>query len=178
MATPYEGTLHLLPPQFHPTNLLLQVEHGIKDAPKPRTRRPSMSSFFNQLSQISTDDSSPSYPHNNPHATPTPVDVAAASRLLQDQFLSLRQAAPTEENLAFLDLLIEATQRSIDDPPAKVEGVPQSYLDSLDRVDRKYLKKTDTCPICGEAFLVGPSLTPECFYCSLVALSSLDNFRE
>lgn len=31
--------------------------------------------------------------------------------------------------------------------------MPQSYLDELERVPKKTLKKTDTCPICGEAFL-------------------------
>lgn len=31
--------------------------------------------------------------------------------------------------------------------------MPQSFLDALERVDRKRLKKSDTCPICGEAFL-------------------------
>jgi hypothetical protein len=111
-----------------------------------------MSSFFNQLSQIDI-DSTPSHTHNNPHATPTPVDVAAANRLLQDQYYTLRQNAPDEQNAAFLDILIEYIQSHIDSPPEKVEGVPQSYLDALDRVPKKALKKTDTCPICGEAFL-------------------------
>ena len=112
-----------------------------------------MSSFFNQLSQVTT-DSTPSHTHNNPHALPTPVDVAAANRLLQDQYYSLRQNAPDEENRAFLDILIEAVQSNIDEPPQKVAGVPQSYLDGLERVPKKLLKKSDVCPICGEAFLV------------------------
>lgn len=85
---------------------------------------------------------------------PTPVDVVAAARLLQDQFLTLVQDAPNEQNAAFLNELIEAAQRSIDEPPVKVEGVPQSYLDGLERVDRRRLKTTDTCPICAEPFLV------------------------
>jgi hypothetical protein len=34
-----------------------------------------------------------------------------------------------------------------------VEGVPQSYLDELERVDKRELKKTDSCPICNEPFL-------------------------
>jgi len=51
----------------HATKLImLVVEHNIKSAPTSRGRRPSMTSFFNQLSQIET--SSPSTPHNNPHA--------------------------------------------------------------------------------------------------------------
>lgn len=31
--------------------------------------------------------------------------------------------------------------------------MPQSYLDELERVPKKSLKKTDTCPICSEPFL-------------------------
>jgi len=37
-----------------------------------------------------------------------------------------------------------------------VEGVPQSYLDELERVPKKQLKKDDNCPICGENFLDDP----------------------
>lgn len=111
-----------------------------------------MSSFFNHLSQVET-ESTPTQPHNNPHAIPTPVDVAAANRLLQDQYYALRQNAPDQENAAFLDILIEYIQSHIDSPPEKVAGVPQSYLDGLERVSRKSLRQSDTCPICGEAFL-------------------------
>lgn len=32
-------------------------------------------------------------------------------------------------------------------------GLPQSFLDTLDRVDRKTLKKDDTCPICATPYL-------------------------
>lgn len=41
----------------------------------------------------------------------------------------------------------------IADPPTKVAGVPQTYLDSLERVPKRRLKKSDTCPICAEKFL-------------------------
>jgi len=108
-----------------------------------------MSSFFNQLSQIET---SPAQ-NNNPHAVPTPVDVAAAVRLLQDQYTTLLQTAPSSQNEAFLTSLVEQLEEFNDTPPTEVAGVPQSYLDSLDRVDKKKLKKDDTCPICGEPFL-------------------------
>jgi hypothetical protein len=124
------------------------VEHGIKEKPKGRTRRPSMSSFYNQLSQVEVDAS-----HNNPHATPTPVEMAGAYRLLQDQLSVFRLEAPNANSQAFLDGLIDSVLQSIEEPPSKVAGVPQSYLDALERVPKKQLKKTDTCPICGEAFL-------------------------
>lgn len=41
----------------------------------------------------------------------------------------------------------------IHDPPKKIEGVDQAFLDSLDRVPKKSLRKTEVCPICGEPFL-------------------------
>jgi hypothetical protein len=108
-----------------------------------------MSSFFNQLSQIET---SPEQ-NNNPHAVPTPVDVSAAARLLQDQYTTLLQTAPNPANEEFLTALVQDLEQFNDAPPTKVAGVPQSYLDSLDRVPKKQLKDTDSCPICGEAFL-------------------------
>jgi len=126
-----------------------EVEHNIKDAPKARSRRPDMSSFFSQLSQVETD--SPS--HSNEHAQPTPVDVGAAFNLLRQQYESLQQSAPVGSNTAVLDDLLELIYSYMDAIPTKVAGVPQSYLDELDRVPKKALKKTDTCPICAEPFL-------------------------
>jgi len=107
-----------------------------------------MSSFFNQLSQIET--STPTTPQNNPHAVPTPGEVAATEALLRSQFEALLQGAPTEANAEFLTSLIEATENSALE---KAEGVPQSYLDELERVPKKQLKKSDACPICAEKFL-------------------------
>ncbi|KAH6713735.1 hypothetical protein BKA61DRAFT_47856 [Leptodontidium sp. MPI-SDFR-AT-0119] len=99
-----------------------EVEHNIKtSAPKPRTRRPSMSSFFNQLSQIET-ETLPS-PHNNVHSTPTPVDVAAAERLLQEQFRALlATSTDTDPNAHFLESLITDLDALITSPPTKVSG--------------------------------------------------------
>ncbi|KAH7346598.1 hypothetical protein BKA65DRAFT_280866 [Rhexocercosporidium sp. MPI-PUGE-AT-0058] len=130
-----------------------EVEHNIEtSAPKPRTRRPSMSSFFNQLSQIETETLST--PTNNVHSTPTPVDVAAAERLLQEQFRALLSTSEdADPNTHLLESLITDLDSLITSPPTKVSGVPQSYLDELERVDKKHLKKSDTCPICNEAFL-------------------------
>ncbi|KAL2069658.1 hypothetical protein VTL71DRAFT_14337 [Oculimacula yallundae] len=127
-----------------------EVEHNIKAPTKISNRRPSMSSFFNQLSQIETTTT------NNPNSTPTPVDVAAAERLLQEQFrflLNSADSSSSDPHADFLGRLITELDTDIDSPPTKVAGVPQSYLDELDRVDKKTLKKTDTCPICNEAFL-------------------------
>jgi hypothetical protein len=111
-----------------------------------------MSSFFNQLSQIETDSTS-SRTHNNPNAIPTPVEIAAAERLLQDQFTTLLQSSDNPDHGAFLESLINSVQEQIEAPPEKVSGVPQSYLDELERVPKKALKKNDVCPICAEKFL-------------------------
>jgi len=111
-----------------------------------------MSSFFNQLSQITTDSTS-SRTHNNPNAVPTPVDVAAAARLIQDQMSSFLENADNPDHIAFLENLGEQLQVQIESPPVKVAGVPQSYLDELERVLKKALKKDDMCPICAEKFL-------------------------
>lgn len=45
-----------------------------------------------------------------------------------------------------------------DDPPVQVQGVPQVFLDGLDRVTKNELKKLhssgkDVCPICAVSFL-------------------------
>jgi hypothetical protein len=106
-----------------------------------------MSSFFNALNQVEATD------QNNPHAVPTPVDMVAAARLVQEQFLSLQRTGVDSANEALLARLVEDMEQMIDSPPTKVAGVPQSYLDSLDRVSKKQLKKSDTCPICAEKFL-------------------------
>ncbi|XMA17195.1 hypothetical protein WAI453_009986 [Rhynchosporium graminicola] len=113
-----------------------------------------MSSFFNQLSQIETTTLSST--HNNVNSTPTPVDVAAAERLLQEQYRALLSTTADSEdarNTALLESLITDLETLIDQPPTEVNGVPQSYLDELERVPKKILKKNDTCPICNEAFL-------------------------
>ena len=133
-------------------NTPLLVEHNIKGEAKSHHTRPDMSSFFNQLSQITTESTS-SRAHNNPNAVPTPVDVAATARLLQDQFTFLLQSSENENHRAYLENLTELLQEQIEHPPEKVGGVPQSYLDELDRVPKKALKKDDICPICAEKFL-------------------------
>lgn len=51
--------------------------------------------------------------------------------------------------------LVEELQRYADDPPTEVKGVPDSFLDELDRVPNKSLKQADSCPICGNPFLEG-----------------------
>lgn len=129
-----------------------EVEHNIKSSSGQRhTRRPDMSSFTSHLHQISPESSSIS--QQTPHVGPTPVDAAGLFRLLQDQMATLAVSAPSDDNRTFLQSLIVALERDIDSPPDRIKGVTQEYLDSLDRVPKKSLKKEDTCPICAESFL-------------------------
>ncbi|KAI5852832.1 hypothetical protein DFP73DRAFT_589893 [Morchella snyderi] len=68
--------------------------------------------------------------------------LAAAFRELPD--------TPVREGL-LQQLLSEAG-----DPGAKVQGVPDSFFDRLERVPKNKLKKDDTCSICNTAFLDDP----------------------
>jgi hypothetical protein len=59
------------------------------------------------------------------------------------------------EGNPLLEQMIDALRHIAEAPPDKVEGVPDSFIDGLDRVPNKTLKKTDDCPICGNPFLDG-----------------------
>lgn len=54
-----------------------------------------------------------------------------------------------------LGTMIEYLRQNADDPPSELKGVPDSFLDELERVPNKSLKSTDTCPICVNPFLEG-----------------------
>jgi len=131
-----------------------EVEHGVNFSAQAKgtKRRPDMSTFFSKLSEINTADES-SRPHHNVHATPTPVDISATYRLLADSYYQIRSDTTNADHQRFLDQRIAELETLADQPPEKIEGVQQSFLDELERVPKKQLKKADMCPICGEAFL-------------------------
>jgi hypothetical protein len=81
------------------------------------------------------------------------VDVAAAYRLLQDQYLTLRSDSDGSSTNPLLNVLIDSLRSQIEAPPKQISGCSQAYLDTIDRVPRKSLKPDETCPICGEKFL-------------------------
>ncbi|KAM0439839.1 hypothetical protein ACHAPT_000936 [Fusarium lateritium] len=140
-----------------------EVEHNVKFAePRRSGRRVDMASFFSLLNQLS-EPSGDQTPQQNPHATPTPVDTAALFRLLQDQLQTLHVTAPTEGNREFLESLISSLEDDIQDPPTRLRGVSQEFVDSLDRVNRKTLDKDDDCAICKVPYL-------EDEYCLVVEL--------
>ncbi|RFU81862.1 hypothetical protein TARUN_325 [Trichoderma arundinaceum] len=152
MATQYEAHASLPP-----------VEHNVKFAePRRSGRRVDMASFFALLNQLD-EPSSTQTPQNNPHATPTPVDTAALFRLLQSQLQTLYTTAPTTDNRAFLEELITSLEDDIHDPPTRLHGASQEFVDSLDRVNRKKLDKEDDCAICKVPYL-------EDEYCLVVEL--------
>jgi hypothetical protein len=51
--------------------------------------------------------------------------------------------------------MIEQLLQNAQDPPREVVGVSQEFLDGLERVSKKSLKKEEDCPICGQPFLDG-----------------------
>ncbi|KIH88185.1 hypothetical protein SPBR_07840 [Sporothrix brasiliensis 5110] len=142
MATPYE------------------VEHNIKTSSAPRRRRQiDMSTFTAHLNNVSTATAAGAHAdatHNNPHATPTPVDVAAVFRLVQDQMLTLLPDSPNAANRDLLEQLAGQLEQQIADPPREITGVSQEYLDTLDRVPKKLLGQDESCPICVERYLDDP----------------------
>lgn len=85
--------------------------------------------------------------------------MTAAFRLLANAF-ELMRGRPADESSDgegndLLGSMIEYLRQNADDPPAELKGVPDSFLDELERVPKKDLKPTDTCPICVNPFLEG-----------------------
>ena len=56
--------------------------------------------------------------------------------------------------------LVESLMASADNPPTQVEGAPDSFIEDLDRVPKKALKSSDSCPICSNPFLDGNMAPP------------------
>jgi hypothetical protein len=136
-----------------------EVEHNISaedDKSRQPSRRPDLSTFFSQLELVDTSDPRA---HTNANALPQPENMAAAFRLLANAFETMR-GRPADESNEHGDLLanmIEVLRENADDPPTELKGVPDSFLDELERVPKKALKPSDTCPICVNPFLEGRS---------------------
>ena len=136
------------------------MEHNIpteQGETSQRSRRPDLSTFFSTLELVDT--SGEHTPHVNAHALPQPGDVAAAFRTLANAFLVMRGEPITAEGRAddVLATLVESLMRSAEDPPREVQGVPDSFLDELERVPKKALRQNESCPICSNPFLEGES---------------------
>jgi RING finger family protein len=74
--------------------------------------------------------------------------------LLADAWTQLRADSEGGENAGLLDRLIGELRGTADDPPRKIEGVSEAFLEGLERVPKGKLKG-GKCPICGEGFLSG-----------------------
>jgi hypothetical protein len=141
---------------------MVAVEHNIpttnNDKPAHPPRRPDLSTFFSTLELVDTSDADA---HHNVHAQPQPENVAAVHRVLANAFAMMRGRAPDDEGStedegdALLSNMIEMLQQNADNPPMELKGVPNSFLDELERVPKKSLKPTDACPICRNSFLDG-----------------------
>lgn len=66
-------------------------------------------------------------------------------------------AGSDAENSGLLDRLIGELRHTADDPPRKIEGVSEDFLEGLERVEKRRIKGDEKCPICGEVFLNGMS---------------------
>ncbi|KAL9033128.1 MAG: hypothetical protein Q9214_007656 [Letrouitia sp. 1 TL-2023] len=126
-----------------------EVEHNV---PKPNSqpsrqhvRRPDLSTFFANFELVNTSHT------QNANATPMPGDMRAVSITLADAFRVMRR----DGGGTLLNQMIEILDADAEMPPKTVAGVSDAYLDELERVDKKSLKKTDVCPICSNPFLDG-----------------------
>ncbi|KAI4188367.1 MAG: hypothetical protein L6R41_002198 [Letrouitia leprolyta] len=121
------------------------IEHNIpkNEAAPQYTRRPDLSTFFSNLELVNTSNT------QNSNAIPMPADMRAVFITLSDAFRSMRQ----EGGGSLLDALIQSLEADAESPPKEVKGVSDTFLDELDRVPRKSLRKADSCPICGNPFL-------------------------
>lgn len=90
---------------------------------------------------------------NSEHARPEPEHVAAMHRLLAEAFTSI--LVDNDSLSSTLNPIIEELRAGVYQPPEELQGVPESFLDDLERVSRKALKPSDSCAICGNAFLDG-----------------------
>ncbi|KAI0518084.1 hypothetical protein F5B22DRAFT_91168 [Xylaria bambusicola] len=129
-----------------------EVEHNIKASEQRKNRRrPDMSSFSAHLHHMSSDPA-----HSRIGATP--ADSVALFQLVQDQMSTLAADAPTEANREFLLRLGNMLEEDIRNGADRIQGVDQTYLDSLDRVSRKKLQSDPegACMICAEKFVDDP----------------------
>lgn len=133
------------------------VEHNIakeQEQEQPR-RRPDLSTFFSTLDLV---DTSGTRRPQNAHSLPLPQDVSAAFRTLANAFEMMRGGNSQEEggsNEQLIETLVQSLMDSAEHPPSEVKGVSDEFLEGLERVPKKSLKKEQSCPICANAFLDG-----------------------
>lgn len=55
-----------------------------------------------------------------------------------------------------LGQMVDLLMRYADAPPRELQGVPDSFVDELERFPKEKLKRDMDCPICGQPFLDDP----------------------
>ncbi|KAF1813371.1 hypothetical protein P152DRAFT_316174 [Eremomyces bilateralis CBS 781.70] len=131
-----------------------EEEHNIprgETTRAPQNRRPDLSTFYSNLEQIDT--SGEHTPHTNRHAQPLPQDVSAAFRNLADFMRITMGSSGDDSDPEWQQLMLRFLVSMERDPPKEVQGVPDNFLDELERVPKSRLKKSQDCPICGNPFL-------------------------
>jgi len=123
-----------------------------------RPRRPDLSSFFATLSEITP---SPTETRTRPHAVPVPADVSAAFRSLAEAFDVMRRmhestGGDEDGHDSLIDQMIENLISQADSPPRELEGVSEEFCDALERIPKKSLRSSQSCPICNNPFLDDP----------------------
>ena len=58
-------------------------------------------------------------------------------------------------NTDLVERMMEYVHELMETPPERPRGLSQEYIDGLERVEKKRLRKEDECPICGNGFLEG-----------------------
>lgn len=155
----YEGILQ--GPDDHSQSLPVNgtlVEHNIptsQPAEQQPRRRPDLSTFFSTLELVDT--SGTHEPHNQ-NSLPLPRDISAAFRNLANAFDMMRGGsgvAQEQGHNELIEQLVESLMASAENPPNKVEGVSDEFIEQLDRVPKKNLRSEMSCPICSNPFLDG-----------------------
>ena len=134
-----------------------EVEHSLPSHPPPSQShpvRPDLSTFFTALSHADTTQTS------NPQSVPTPVTITAVYRQLADALNTMVRDGAENDGNELLERMISTLRDTAEVPPQKVTGVSQEFLDTLERVPLKSLKKRKKedaiCPICSVPFLEDP----------------------
>ena len=66
---------------------------------------------------------------------------------------------PADSHDELLGQLVQSLMQNAENPPSEVQGVSDEFIEQLDRVPRKSLKKDMSCPICSNPFLEGMATT-------------------
>lgn len=152
-------------------NDFYSTEHHT-DAAQPRpSRRLDLSTFFTNINELDTSA-------NNTQTEGHPTQIAATLRLLANSYQVQRGetqgVVDTRENPSImapdgqghgspndemLEYMIHTLVGMADEPPKALQGVPQTFLDGLERVPKPELRTrharlgSDNCPICTIPFV-------------------------